>query len=119
MDLRRAFELNKFDVARLSDDQLRGIVGQIVTVNYKDRQENQLLYYKPVSPVAERVHQSGARYLCIGGGNGASKTSFQLLGQRGLRLVLPVHRKQFSRFVGALADTRDHIAHLAALMLRF
>ena len=74
MDLRRAFDLNKFDIARLSDDQLRGIVGQVVSVQYKDRQENQLLYYKPVSPVAEAVHTSRARYLCIGGGNGASKT---------------------------------------------
>src|SRR3990167_5200055 len=74
MSLRRAFELNQFDVARLTDDQLRGVVGQVISVQYKDRQENQLLYYKPVSPVAERVHQSGARYLCIGGGNGASKT---------------------------------------------
>lgn len=63
---------------KLTDDQFRSLVGQVIQTQFNDRRENQLLYYKPVSATAERVHQSQARYCCVGGGNGASKTDTML-----------------------------------------
>ncbi len=43
-----------------------------------DRQENQLLYYQHVSPIAEKIWMSQAKVLGAGGGNGASKTDTML-----------------------------------------
>jgi hypothetical protein len=61
-------------VNRFSDNQLRVLLKQLVETQYNDRKENQLLYYKPVSEVAETIHMCQDRYLGVGGGNGASKT---------------------------------------------
>ena len=61
------------DLRKLPDEQLRGALVQLLEIQRKDRKENQLLYYQPVSPEAEKVHCSDARWIGVGGGNGASK----------------------------------------------
>ena len=74
--------LNSYDRRRiggLKDDELRGLMSQLIEAQQQDRRENQLLYYKPVSSVAEAIHKSTSRYLGIGGGNGASKTETALV----------------------------------------
>ena len=62
----------------LSDDALLKLAGQLLEVQSHDRQENQLRYYKPVSPLARQVHTSTCKTLGIGGGNGSSKTDSAL-----------------------------------------
>ena len=69
---------DKAYLAQLSDEQLRSVLAQMVTAQATDRKENQIEYYQPVSPMAEKVHMSQAGYVCIGGGNGASKTETHL-----------------------------------------
>ena len=76
MDLSEALEgLNHGkSVGKLSDPQLRNLLSQIQETQFNDRRENQLLYYQPVSDVARDIHRCMARYIGVGGGNGASKT---------------------------------------------
>jgi hypothetical protein len=62
------------DLTHFSDAQLKTITAQILEAQQNDRKENQLLYYNPVSTTACRIHESQARFLGVGGGNGASKT---------------------------------------------
>lgn len=62
----------------LSDDALLKLASQLLEVQSHDRQENQLRYYKPVSPLARQVHTSTCKTLGIGGGNGSSKTDSAL-----------------------------------------
>lgn len=58
----------------LTDDELREQLAQVLTIAQKDRQENALLYFKPVSDIGARVFESDARVFAIGGGNGSGKT---------------------------------------------
>jgi len=76
--LEEALKLDSRAVSHLHDDNLRTIISQAVMAQRTDRQENQILYYRPVSPIAEAVHRSRAKYVGIGGGNGASKTDTML-----------------------------------------
>lgn len=62
------------DLKRLDTEALRVLAAQVLKAQNEDRRENQIEYYKPVSPQAERVHMSQTRYRGVGGGNGASKT---------------------------------------------
>lgn len=62
------------DIKGLSDREFRALASQIVDVQQRDRRENQLLYYQPVNETALKVHESTAKYLGVGGGNGSSKT---------------------------------------------
>ena len=62
------------DVASLSDEELRLQLAQALKLARDDRQENQLLYYQPVSETAKGIFESDARVLGIGGGNRSSKT---------------------------------------------
>lgn len=67
------------DLASLSDDDFKAKLGELLTVAQNDRQLNQLLYYQPVSATGFAIHESTARVLGIGGGNGASKTDTALV----------------------------------------
>jgi phage terminase large subunit-like protein len=58
----------------LSDEEFRVKLAQLVAIAQKDRQENALRYYTPVSKTAARVWESDARVFAIGGGNGSGKT---------------------------------------------
>lgn len=67
------------DLASLSDTDLQALANDLLALQYKDRQENALLYYQPVSDVAKQVHASTTRTIGIGGGNGSSKTETALV----------------------------------------
>lgn len=69
---------SKGNIGMLDNEALRVLAAQVIKAQKEDRRENQLEYYVPVSPVAERVHMSQARIRGIGGGNGASKTDTML-----------------------------------------
>ncbi len=71
MDISR---LAKLEPHRMPDDALRAAYSALLEVEAGDRRENQIRYYQPVSEHAFKVHESQARYVCIGGGNRASKT---------------------------------------------
>lgn len=66
-------------LARLTEDDLRVLMAEIVTAQQMDRKESQLYYYKPASPAVIPIHQSRGRITGIGGGNGSSKTSSALV----------------------------------------
>ena len=66
-------------LSSLSDDELRELLLKAVDLQRADRQENQILYYQPVSPRAMAVHECEARIVAIGGGNGSSKTETALV----------------------------------------
>lgn len=55
---------------KMTDAQLCGVATRLLETQKEDRQENQILYYKPVSPQAVKAHRSRTRYLCLAGGNG-------------------------------------------------
>ena len=67
-------DIDKNPLENLSDDGLRELLLKAVDLQRADRQENQILYYRPVSPRSMAVHECTARTVGIGGGNGASKT---------------------------------------------
>lgn len=66
-------------IGLLNDDELVALTAQLVDLQAKDRQTNQLRYYQPVSPKAYQIHHSLARTVGIGGGNGSSKTESMLV----------------------------------------
>jgi len=63
---------------KMTDAQLCGVATRLLETQKEDRQENQILYYKSVSPQSVKAHRSMARYLCLAGGNGSSKTETAL-----------------------------------------
>jgi hypothetical protein len=67
------------DVTSLSDEEIRLMVANAVHVMEEDRKQNQLLWYKPVSAKAQAAHDSKAKIIGIGGGNGSSKTETALV----------------------------------------
>lgn len=62
------------DIAKLPDDGLKVAVANVLEIMQRDRRENQLLYYRPVSEHAQKIHDCRAKVIGVGGGNGASKT---------------------------------------------
>ena len=71
-------DLKGIDLSTLDDEQFRQVFAQIATVAERDRQENAIRYYTPVSAMAGRTWDSNARVLAIGGGNGSGKTEQML-----------------------------------------
>lgn len=63
----------------LDDVQFQEILANVVSLQNEDLQLNQLLYYRPVSPIAESIHSTLATTVGIGGGNGSSKTETVLV----------------------------------------
>lgn len=61
-------------LAELTDEELREKLAAVLSIAQKDRQENALLYFEPVSAIGARVFESDARIFAIGGGNGSGKT---------------------------------------------
>lgn len=62
------------DLTELSDEEFRLKLAEVITLSRKERQENQLMHFQPVSEMAAKVWDSRARVLGIGGGNRSSKT---------------------------------------------
>ena len=67
-------ELRPESLPALSDDAFRGLMARIVGVQQEDRKQNAILYYQPVSPKMQAVHDSPAKVIGIGGGNGSGKS---------------------------------------------
>ena len=67
-------DIDPADLTKLTDDQLKDAVSRIVQLQESDRQDTAILYYRPVSDRAKRIHLSNARVIAVGGGNGSSKT---------------------------------------------
>lgn len=55
----------------LSDEEFQAVMRRVIELQAADRKENQLVYYQPASESCRRVHTTRARYVGIGGGNGA------------------------------------------------
>jgi len=86
------------EIHELSDEDFRAKFAQLVTLAQKDRQENALLYYRPVNEKAREVWESDARVLAIGGGNGSGKT------EQMLALICACA-------TGVFPDALKHLAH--------
>jgi hypothetical protein len=71
--------LNKDTLAHMNDEQFRSVLTSMLSEQKRDRRENQLCYYKPASDRAMEVHNSEARIVGIGGGNGSGKTETALV----------------------------------------
>lgn len=67
------------ELRSLPPDALHALMADVLGAQQADRKEHQLLYYKPASDAALGIHQSTAKILGIGGGNGSSKTSSALV----------------------------------------
>lgn len=67
------------NLAELSDDAFKAKFGELLSLAQNERRDNQLLWYKPVSNVMMAIHESPARVLGIGGGNGSGKSEGALL----------------------------------------
>ena len=76
--LAELFENTKDTLRHTTDEQLRLVVSKVIETQREDRRENQILYYRPVSPQACKAHRSQAQTIGIGGGNGSSKTEVML-----------------------------------------
>lgn len=72
-------DLQPSHVGTLSDDQLRELLVTTLKITEEDRKQNQLLFYKPVSPKSQLFHESKAKVVAAGGGNGSSKTETMLV----------------------------------------
>ena len=62
-----------------SNESLEAFLRTAVQVTEQDRKENQIRFYKPVSPKSARFHESKAKTLAAGGGNGSGKTETMLV----------------------------------------
>lgn len=58
------------DLIKLPDDEFKRLVGQVLSLQQADRRENNLVYYRPVSDTARKIHLSKAKTVGVGGGNG-------------------------------------------------
>ena len=67
------------DFSTLSDEQFTAQLAELVELAQRERQENQLLHYTPVSQTAMAIHESKARVLGIGGGNGSGKSELAIM----------------------------------------
>ena len=63
----------------MDDESFRDVLVMAHNEQQRDRRENQLLYYQPASTKAMKVHQSTAKIVGIGGGNGSGKTETALV----------------------------------------
>ena len=61
-------------LANMHQDEFRIVVGRVLEEQKRQRRENQILYYKPVSPHAEQIHLSKAQTVGVFGGNRSSKS---------------------------------------------
>lgn len=66
--------LDPNEACKLPREQFRQLAAAVLTAVERDSKESGLLYYKPVSDKALRIHTSTATTVGVGGGNGSSKT---------------------------------------------
>ena len=96
--------LNPDQLSGLSNDELLQVTANLVRRQEDDRRENQLLYYRPASPEAAKVHDSTAKVIGIGGGNGSSKTETMIVEMMslatGIRPLAMDEEKWRKKFIG-------------------
>jgi len=66
------------DISRLPDEQLKELTMSWVKDSAIEKQENQLVYYEPVSDKAKSIHTSMCPTIAAFGGKGSSKTDTML-----------------------------------------
>lgn len=71
-------ELHAANLPALSDEEFRGLLAETLAITQEDRRQNALLYYAPVSAKVQAVHDSVARVIGVGGGNGSGKSDAAL-----------------------------------------
>lgn len=71
-------EVNSY-LDNFSQEEIRSLAEQVFRAKEALRQEQQLLFYQPVSDEAKRFHFSTAQQRVILGGNGSSKTETNLV----------------------------------------
>ena len=67
------------DMESLPDEAIQELFAEAITVQQEDRKQNQILYYVPASPKIQAVHDSKAKIVAAGGGNGSGKTEQMLV----------------------------------------
>jgi hypothetical protein len=74
LNTERLLKQDAASVGKMTNDQLAAAVRSLLHLQEADRKENQILFYKPASPRAAAIHQSLARVVGVGGGNGSGKS---------------------------------------------
>ena len=72
-------ELQPAAVPNLTDEQLRELLSETVTITAEDRRQSQLLYYQPASYKIQAIHDCTAKVVGIGGGNGSGKSETMIV----------------------------------------
>lgn len=67
-------DLNPADLSSLPQEQFEELFRSALSITQEDRRQSQILYYNPASPKAQAIHDSTAKVVAAGGGNGSSKT---------------------------------------------
>ena len=67
-------ELDPSKLSRLPENEFRGVLSKLLSMQERETRENAILYYQPVSEHARAIHLSTAQTVGVGGGNGSSKT---------------------------------------------
>jgi len=62
------------DLLKLPNSTFRFVAEEALKLAEQDRRENNLLYYRPAHEACWGVHESTARVIGVGGGNGSSKS---------------------------------------------
>jgi hypothetical protein len=74
--------IQDLDASRLgdiADEELQKVLAEAIHLTQEDRKKNQILFYRPVSPRAQQIHDSAARITAAGGGNGSGKSESVLV----------------------------------------
>lgn len=72
-------ELPPQEIHALTDEQLRELAASMVTITQEDRKQSQILFYQPASPKIQAVHDSMAKVIGVGGGNGSGKSESMIV----------------------------------------
>lgn len=72
-------ELQPQAFPNLSDEAFRELLASTVQVTQEDRKQNQLLFYESISPKSQTFHDSKAKVIAAGGGNGSGKSETMLV----------------------------------------
>lgn len=72
-------QIDRRGIKNLGDEAFKKLLSTVAGKLEADRQQNQILYYKPASKRAAEVHKSQARLLGVSGGNGSGKSETVLV----------------------------------------
>jgi hypothetical protein len=72
-------ELKPEQLAHLPQAQFEELFRTALSVSQEDRRQNQILWYTPTSPKVQQIHDSKAKVLGVGGGNGSGKSESMIV----------------------------------------